>query len=92
MNKTNYNIERVLDEETKKVKVTETYEVDRYIPRIIGSCQASCEMVMDDIKESCKIYVPKGDYKWLSNFEMDYDDLIGSTLEEDRQIFQNKLA
>lgn len=89
MNKTNYNIERTLLGD--KVKVVESYELERYTPRIIGSCQSSCEMVMDDIKESCKIYVPRGEYKWLSNFEMNYDDLTGNTLEEDRQIFQNKL-
>jgi len=89
MNKTNYNMERTLLGD--KVKVVESYELDRYTPRIVGNCQAECEMVVSEIKECCKIYVPKGDYKCLTNFEINYEDLNGASLEEDRQIFQKKL-
>ena len=89
--KENINIEKVLDETTGKVKVTETYEEPRYSPYICGDCDFMCNDTVDNIKECCKIYVPRGDYKDLTTFEINYDDLTGKTLEEDREIFQKKL-
>lgn len=77
-------------ENPAKVRVVEIYEVDRYEPRICN-CQEECETTIEEIKECCKIYVPKGDYRDLTTFEINYDDLTGKTLEEDREIFQKKL-
>ena len=74
----------------KVIRVVETYEIDRYEPRICNS-QEECERTLEDIKECCKIYVPKSDYRNLTTFEINYDDLTGKTLEEDREIFQKKL-
>ena len=91
MKKENYNIEKVLDDKTNTVKVVETYEINRYEPQIMGGCDYVCEDVVESIKECCQIYVPKGEYKCLTTFEMNYDALTGKTLEEDRQIFQQKL-
>lgn len=77
-------------ENPDKVKVVETYEVDRYEPKVYN-CQEECESTIEEIKECCKIYVPRGDYSNLTTFEINYDDLTGKTLEEDREIFQKKL-
>ena len=77
-------------ENPNKVKVVEMYEVDRYEPRICN-CQEECETTIEEIKECCKIYVPKGDYRNLTTFEINYDDLTGQTLQEDLEIFQKKL-
>lgn len=89
MTKTNYNINKVLDGNV--VKVTETYDEPRYSGYISGDCRDICDDIIENIKEDCKIYVPKGNYKDLTSFEINYDDLTGKTLEEDREIFQKKL-
>ena len=89
MTKLNLNVDKVLDGNI--VKVTETYDEPRYMPRIWGNCEWECENTINEIKECCKIYVPKGDYKNLTTFEIDYDELTGKTLEEDREIFQKLL-
>ena len=73
MKKENYNIEKVLDDKTNTVKVVETYDINRYEPQIIGGCECECECVVESIKECCQIYIPKGEYKCLSTFEMNYD-------------------
>lgn len=81
---------RKLNEQTGKVEITTVREVDRYTPRIDGCCDWFCEDTVDEIKRECKIYVPRGEYKSLSNFNMDYDKLDG-TLAEDLETFQNEL-
>lgn len=82
--------ERTLNEITGKVEIITTRTVDRYTPRIDGRCDFMCEDTVDEIKRECKIYVPRGEYTSLSNFEMDYDALNG-TLAEDLETFQNEL-
>lgn len=82
---------RTLNETTGKVEIITTRVIDRYTPRIEGRCDWYCDDVVDEIKRVCKIYVPRGDYTSLSNFDMDYDKLDGETLSEDLAIFQNEL-
>lgn len=89
MTKLNLNVDKIVD--GNMVHVTETYDEPRYMPRIWGNCEWECENTVNEIKECCKIYVPRGDYSDLTTFEIDHDDLTGSTLEEDREIFQKKL-
>ena len=81
---------RTLNETTGKVEIITTRTVDRYTPRIDGCCDWICEDTVDEIKRECKIYVPRGEYSSLSNFDMDYDKLDG-TLAEDLETFQNEL-
>lgn len=89
MTKLNDNIHKELKD--GMVHVIETYDEPRYTPRIWGNCECECENTINEIKESCKIYVPRGDYKGLTTFEIDYDELTGKTLAEDLEIFQKLL-
>lgn len=81
---------RKLNKETGKVEITTVTVVDRYTPRIDGSCDWICEDVVENIKSECKIYVPRGEYSHLSNFEMNYDSLTGC-LSDDLKKFQKEL-
>ena len=81
---------RTLNETTGKVEIITTHTVDRYTPRIDGHCDWMCEDTVDEIKRECKIYIPRGEYTSLSNFDMDYDKLDG-TLAEDLETFQKEL-
>lgn len=80
---------RTLNETTGKVEITTVREVDRYTPHIYQA-EWYCDDVVNNIKDNCKIYVPRGDYSQLSNFNMDYDKLDG-TLAEDLETFQKEL-
>ena len=80
---------RKLNEQTGKVEITTVREVDRYTPHIYQA-EWYCDDVVNEIKDYCKIYVPRGDYTSLSNFEMDYDLLTGD-LSADLETFQNEL-
>ena len=93
MNKTNFNHKTELNETGNKVLVTDTYEVDRYTPCIIGSCEAECEATIDEIMDCSKIWTSqKGDYKTLTNVELDPNEIFtGETLEEDRLNYQKTL-
>ena len=93
MKKQNYTEERMLTETMDKVKVIATYELDRYEPRILGSCDYACESAVEDIKESCKIWTsPRRDYSMLTNVELDQDEILtGTTLAEDLDNYQNYL-
>lgn len=73
------------------VHVVEEYDIPRYEMRVRDDCYYECEMTVEEIKDCCKLYVPRGDYSHLTTFEINYDDLTGKTLEEDREIFQKKL-
>lgn len=81
---------RKLNEQTGKVEIITTRTVDRYTPRIDGCCDWICEDTIDEIKRECKIYVPRGEYSSLCNFNMDYDLLTGD-LSADLETFQNEL-
>lgn len=93
MNKTNFNHKTELNETGNKVLVTDTYEVDRYTPCIIGSCEAECEATIDEIMDCSKIWTSqKGNYKTLTNVELDPNEIFtGETLEEDRLNYQKFL-
>lgn len=80
---------RKLNEQTGKVEITTVREVDRYTPHIYQA-EWYCDDVVNEIKNNCKIYVPRGDYSQLSNFDMDYDLLTGD-LSADLETFQNEL-
>jgi len=74
------------------VKVTETYDLPRYIPQIIND-SFECEETVREIMECCKIYTSKvGDYAILNNVDLDPNEIFtGKTLEEDRKNFQKYL-
>lgn len=80
---------RTLNETTGKVEIITKRTVDRYTPHIYLA-EWYCDDVVNEIKDYCKIYVPRGDYSGLSNFEMDYDSLTGN-LSDDLEIFQKEL-
>lgn len=67
---------------TGKVEIITKRVIDRYTPRIDGRC----EEIVNEIKRECKIYVPRGEYSSLCNFNMDYDLLTG-----DLETFQKEL-
>lgn len=90
LQKINNNVTKTLDETTGRVKVTETYEKDRYRGMIDGDCSFICHEQMNEIKACCKIYIPRGDYSHLSTYSVDYDELTGN-LVEDLKYFQQKL-
>ena len=93
MNKQNYNEEHTLDTATNKVKVTITYELDRYDPQIYGGCQEICEETVKEIQEVSKIWTSqKGDYAGLTNVKLDPDEVFtGKTLTEDLEKYQQYL-
>ena len=81
---------RTLNEETGKVEIVEKREVDRYTPRIYSCDNWFYEDIIEGIKSECKIYVPRGEYSTLSNFEVDYESLTG-VLSDDLERFQKEL-
>lgn len=91
MKKENREITHTLTE-SGKVQFIETYETDRYEP-LIYNCQYMCEQTVDEIKNSCKIWTSqRGDYSSLTNVDLDPNEIFtGSTLEEDRQNYQDFL-
>ena len=90
MKKENREVSKYETENPDTIRVSETYEIKRYEPHAYYS-QSECDMTVDEIKDCCKIYVPRGDYSNLTTFEINYDDLNGETLADDLAIFQNKL-
>lgn len=90
MKKENREVSKYETENPDIIRVSETYEIKRYEPHAYYS-QEECETTVDEIKDCCKIYVPRGDYSNLTTFEINYDDLNGKTLADDLAIFQNKL-
>lgn len=71
------------------VHVVEEYDIPRYEMRVRDDCSDECEMVIEDIKYCCKIYVKSRDYSNLTNVEGDFDDLAGfqSAIGEEYEAF-----
>lgn len=88
--KTNLETTRNETENPNVIRVTETYEMPRYTGRKWGDNSWLCEDTIRDIKEACPIWVGARDYKSLSNFYLDEDELTGN-LDEDLKLFQKKI-
>lgn len=59
------------------VHVVEEYDIPRYEMRVRDDCSDECEMVIEEIKDCCKLWVKARDYSNLTNVEGDFDDLAG---------------
>lgn len=53
------------------VHVVEEYDIPRYEMRVRYDCSDECEMVIEDIKNYCKIWVKACNYSNLTNVELD---------------------
>ena len=71
------------------VHVVEEYDIPRYEMRVIDDCSDECEMVVEEIKDCCKIWVKSRNYSNLTNVEGDFDDLAGfqSAIGEEYEAF-----
>ena len=91
MKKTNFTQNRnQIESNPNSILITETYELPRYTPRIYCA-DWECDFVVDNIKENCQIWTPCRDYRSLSNFELDDEELTGS-LSKDLEIFESKVG
>ena len=71
------------------VHVVEEYDIPRYEMRVRDDCSDECEMVIEEIKDCCKLWVESRDYSNLTNVEGDFDDLAGfqSAIGEEYEAF-----
>lgn len=65
------------------------YDIPRYEMRVRDDCSDECEMVIEDIKDCCKLWVKARNYSNLTNVEGDFDDLAGfqSAIGEEYEAF-----
>lgn len=91
--KENYKINRILSEDNNNVTIIETYDLPRYSARVCNDCHYECEAVIEDIREYCKIWIPKrSDYSTLANVELDANEVFtGKCLSEDLVNYQKYL-
>ena len=71
------------------VHVVEEYDIPRYEMLVRDDCSDECEMVVEEIKDCCKIWVGSRNYSNLTNVEGDFDDLAGfqSAIGEEYEAF-----
>lgn len=93
MNKTNIRRHKKLNEVFGKVvHVTEEYDLPRYEVRVRDDCSDECIFAVDEIKDSCKLYVKARDYSNLTNVELDDDEVFeGKSLAGDLASYQKFL-
>ena len=72
------------------VHVVEEYDIPRYEMRVRDDCSDECEMVVEEIKDCCKIWVGSYNYSNLTNVEGDFDDLASYQKFLDREFGKGK--
>ena len=94
MNKTNIRRHKKLNEVFGKVvHVTEEYDLPRYEVRVRDDCSDECKMVIEDIKNYCKLWVKSRNYSNLTNVELDEDEVFeGKSLAGDLAGFQSAIG
>lgn len=93
-NKTNVRRHKKLNKVFGKVvHVTEEYDLPRYEVRVRDDCSDECEMTVNEIKDSCKLWVKSRDYSYLTNVELDEDEVFeGKNLADDLASYQKFLG
>ena len=93
-NKTNIRRHKKLNEVFGKVvHVVEEYDIPRYEMLVRDDCSDDCEMVIEDIKYCCKLWVKSCNYSNLTNVELDEDEVFeGKSLAGDLAGFQSAIG
>ena len=74
------------------VHVVEEYDIPRYEMRVRDDCFDECKMVIEDIKNYCKLWVKSRNYSNLTNVELDDDEVFeGKSLAGDLASYQKFL-
>ena len=74
------------------VHVVKEYDIPRYEMQVRDDCSDECEMVIEDIKYCCKLWVKSRDYSNLTNVELDEDEVFeGKSLAGDLAGYQKFL-
>lgn len=58
------------------VHVVEEYDIPRYEVQVRDDCFDECEMIVEEIKDCCKLWVKARDYSNLTNVELDEDEVF----------------